>query len=68
MSSLTSETKVIYLPVLYDYAEEIIDEGSEWFTETEACVEGKQMVAEYIEQHNEYCYVIVECRVEPVYK
>lgn len=67
MSSITTECKVCYVPVLYKADGSKIDEGSENLTIEGALLDAGAMVKEYIICHVAYCHAVIECRVVPVY-
>lgn len=68
MSSLTSETKVIWKAVLYNARDEIELFGMDMPTQEEAIDDGERMVRFYVDHENDYYYAKVECHVLPVYK
>ena len=76
MSSLSSDVSVVYVPVLYRdvqvgycATQTVVDrEGCDCYDEEEAEREGADMVARYVENHNEYCYCVIQKRIVPIYK
>ena len=67
MSSLTTETKEIWVVIRHD----IIGHSREIYecqTEEEAVVAAQEAIADYINQFNSGCWCTIEHRVEPIYK
>ena len=67
MSSLTTETKEVWVIIRIDLA------GREWEfaeydTEDAAIQRAREEIADYIEQFNSFCYFRIEHRIVPIYK
>lgn len=71
MATITSETKVVYVPMLRQiikYSDFFVEEGPECRTEDEAIAEGKEMLARKIDETGKDYYVRIEHLIVPIYK
>lgn len=68
MSSLTSDVRIVYMPVLYDIDDKLIREGRDCYDEEEAIEVGELMVQEYVKLNQLWCYVRIELRIMPIYE
>ena len=69
MSSwLSTDTRIEYTPVLYDGQDVLIKEGNGYDYEEEAEREGADIVARYVENHDEYCYCVIQKRIVPIWE
>lgn len=68
MSSLSTDCKVCYVPVLYSQWGGQVAEGIECDTEEWAIEEAKEMIESYINSYKMYCHAEIKRRVVPLYK
>lgn len=68
MSSLSSDVRIVYMPVLYDIDDKLIKEGRDCYSEEIAIEEGELMVQEYVKLNQLWCYVRIELRIMPIYE
>ena len=69
MSSwLSTDTRIEYVPLLYDGQDVLVNEGNGCDYEEEAECEGADMVARYVREHHEYCYCVIQKRVVPIWE
>ena len=68
MSQLTSDTRTVWVPVVYNEQDERIKEGGEYILEESAVEEACELVAYYVETCGAYYYAKIEHRIVPTYK
>ena len=68
MSSLTSETREVYLPVYYDENRNFIGEGTEYYWPDSAVEDAQEEISKYIKETGKYTYAVIERRVIPIYR
>lgn len=77
MSSLSTDTRIVYIPVLYrnvnvsTFVTQTIEvcEGSDCYDEEEAEEEGRDLVATHVRDYpEEYCYCVVQKRIVPIWE
>lgn len=68
MSSLSTDCKVCYVPVLYSQWDGKVYEGSEYETEDGAVEAAKELIETHIDDYNMYCYAEIKRCVVPLYK
>ena len=67
MSTLTSNVRIVYVPVLYDRNDELVVHGFEFDWEEMALDYGSELVQDYVKANNEWCYVKIEKWIVPTY-
>lgn len=77
MSSLSTDTRIVYVPVLYrdvqvgDCATKTVvaREGCDCYDEEEAEDEGRDLVATHVRDYpEEYCYCVIQKRIVPIWE
>ena len=68
MSHLTSNSKVVYVPVLKDLEDIVCSDSCECISFEEAVFEGQTMLQHYIDTEHKYYYVTIETRIVPIYE
>lgn len=68
MSSLTSETREVYLPVYYDENRNFIREGTEYYWADSAAEDAQEEISNYVQETGKYMYAVIERRVIPIYR
>ena len=68
MSSLTSETREVYLPVYYDENRNFIREGTEYYWPDSAAEDAQEEISNYVQETGKYMYAVIERRVIPIYR
>ena len=68
MSTLTADTRVGFVPVLYDTDGKEVEAGIDCPDEDTAIEVAEEMVADYVNTYNKWCHATIELRIVPVYK
>ena len=69
MSSLSSDVRVVYVPVLYDLDDKLIKEGCDCYDDEEAEEEGRDLVAAHVRDYSDkYCYCVIQKRIVPTWE
>ena len=68
MSSITTNTKIVWVPLLFDEDDHLINEGNEHDAKEGALYEGIERAKAYISNTGSYCYAEIRHRVVPIYK
>lgn len=68
MSQLTSDTREVWMAVVYNEDDQRIKEGGEYMTEEAAVKDAHEWVEHYVETCGSYYYARVEHRIVPTYK
>lgn len=66
MSSLTTETREVWIPILYGIDGSEI-ELAECHDESLAVIRAQEAIREFIVMNNTYCYCKIEHRIVPIY-